>query len=178
MKRFVVVAVAALAIPFGTPLIFAADSEAPKKPSALLDIDPTGKPKHGGPARMTIWWEGGQWHVHTHGSKKTLYQFNGTIRVQGGSVDKLKPESDNEARGKLRDLDLLNGTKTIIHVALQTQSAGDGFSFTLTDDAKELIFNIQVNRQSDPSKIVIGRHAQSPPTSPFMLPAFPNKKAE
>lgn len=180
MTRTIVAVVLVSSSMTGCSWCMAQGTEAPKQAKALLRVDPVGKPKSMNKPGMYVWWEGGRWHVRTHGESGTLYQFNGTVRAQGGRVESLQSADENEKtkkkkHGKVQDMGTLNSDKTAISFAMQTRGAHDGFSFRVSEETQRVVFNVQVNRSPRPEMISVGPKGESPTEGTFMLNAHPDR---
>lgn len=119
-----------------------------------------------------IWHQKGMWHFRTTGGGKGSPNFKGRIDVIGGKFDKIEG-LQGEYKGKLGDRYVYNKDRNAMLFDFKTDQGIDGLNFSLTDDAKELKFNLVINGQPDVRVIRLGKDGDNPPEGTFTVPAHP-----
>jgi hypothetical protein len=158
-------------------LTFSAAGQTPKEGgmSKVEDIDPRGRPEGFGSSQspqVAIWHAGGRWHVATSSPKKQ-YRYIGEIRANRGTIEDLVTSKTTNRNAT--DIHRLNKEKTRLDFDLKS-TYGDNFSFRVSPEVETLQFQINVNGQAIPERIIIGKERKHPQAGKFSLMAQPGKK--
>lgn len=154
----------------------------PEADEPVIEVDPEGEPSgYDKPPRgptCYIWRTGDTWHVRTK-TKSQSRKFNGSIKVEGGTVTKIANfeglETPKKKNKKSADIGRLNTAKNQIDFQFRTSGGEDGFDFRVSASARNLAFNLKIDDYEHSFPIEIGAKGQRPPAIPFTLPAHAPK---
>jgi hypothetical protein len=120
--------------------------------------------------RYYVWQDTEGWHLRTASQRGRLIRFQGTIKVTGGTISKLR-EVGLERRGSGADTWTVSEDRTQVEFEIATTSSFDGFDFTITGADAQLEFDLSMGKRQFPKRIYIGRDGQHPAETKFTLAA-------
>lgn len=139
------------------------------------NVDPRGRPDErlmNQTKRYFIWHDAEGWHLRS--ASKLGTDFDGSIRVVGGTVVKFRP-AGAEQRTQNPDRWALNRKRQKVTFAIHTVKSFDGIDFTVDGEATSLQFDLRIDGEELPKRIYIGRDRLNPDAAAFSLPADPDK---
>ncbi len=137
--------------------------------------NPNGQPadlQPGKVVRYYVWYDEAGWHLRTT-TVKRLQDFDGRIRVVGGTVENVIGAQLEGGQGERSDRWKVSDNKRNIAFRINTQGAMDGFDFTLSEDATDVEFTLKVNGEERADHIFIGKNSKNPPSANFSYRAKP-----
>jgi hypothetical protein len=154
------------------------DSEsksAVKKSQKNQDLDPEGEPaeffKVRG-ARYAVWRDRQGWHLRTSSDKKA-HHYKGQVRVEGGLVEQLSSYRGEKiapaAHWKLKP------NKQEVAFDFKSNERFDGIRFRISPAASRVVFALELDSETDPYLVYIGRKNLFPEVLPMSLPAWPRQ---
>jgi hypothetical protein len=155
-------------------LFVSASGAALAAPSVSLaaDIDPAGKPakfEAGNAASYYVWRDGQGWHLRTT-TKNRKRTFQGAVRVLGGEFGAVNTDG-LEKRGDKADCWKLSDDRKELTFNLQTEKALDGFDFRLKGGATRVEFSLKIDGEEiKTGRIFIGAAGGHPEATDFSLP--------
>ena len=142
------------------------------------DLDPRGR-REGSPtdkpARYYVWHDRDGWHVRS--CSRLINQFQGTIRISGGTIRKCRPIG-LDLRGKRPDRWALSKDRREITFHTFTSTAFDGFDFSVDTPEATVEFELLINEKKMPRRIFIGRNGAHPTDVKFSFPGEPEADGE
>jgi hypothetical protein len=164
--------VAGLSVTLSTPLA----GQSPGSPGTPAPApDPVGRPKQfeAGKGAMVAVWHDDHWHLAlTTGKKSKGDLFTGSVRADKGLIVGAFDKLEKDKKGVKVDW-------------IFPHKDGGGFDFRFTNfgfvdktqfaapTATTLTFNVQLNGQSAPQIVFVGKAGKHPEKVPFSLPANP-----
>lgn len=140
--------------------------------SLAADIDPAGKPakyEAGNAASYYVWRDRQGWHLRTT-TKARKRTFQGAVRVLGGEFGVVNTDG-LEARGDKADCWKLSDDRKELTFNLQTEKAFDGFDFRLMGGATRVEFSLKLDGEEiKTERIFIGAAGGHPEATDFSLP--------
>lgn len=140
--------------------------------------EPGGRPKFksGSATNYWIWHDDNGWHLRTTTpSGKQKHRFHGSIRLDNGMITRAQIPKD-EILSSASDRLFINKQQNAIVFDFVTVGGMDGISFKVNRPAQQLLFDLRIDGQALPQRIVIGRGHDRPVAAQFALPAHPRKK--
>jgi hypothetical protein len=137
-------------------------------------INPNGEPKGfkaGETERYAVWFGKKGWHLRTT-TAKVEHRFHGKIHVEAGTFDGVE-SFHLEGTGKLEDHWRLSENRKEIVFDFKTDKGVDGITFQLSQEAREVVFNLHIDGKHKAKRIFIGYENHHPTTDPFAFPANP-----
>jgi hypothetical protein len=128
-------------------------------------IDPRGEPREvlsKLTRGFTLWHGPAGWHLRAFSNKKE-HQFEGVVKVEGGTIEAVTGVG---LEGKGKDRWDLRADRTQLTFKLRG-SGVEGLNFRLSPGAKKVRFDLQVDRRHDPDLIWIGHQAAHPQRAIF-----------
>jgi hypothetical protein len=183
MKRFALAGLLAAVCALPPLLADDAPSASDESPVTIEAGDVQGKPEQNlvkvDNARYFVWHDSKGWHLRT--AARALTQFSGSIRIEEGTIGKLRPIG-LEAKGKNPDRWAVNAERTEIHFEIHTAGSFDGFDFDIAGGkpSARIMFDLSQGQQGRrlPRRVFLGRDGKHPQKSHFEVPADPNKAAD
>lgn len=131
-------------------------------------INPRGRPEgqiHAEAARFYVFRVKDQWHVITTSKSKGTLHFRGTISVDRGEIKAAVPIGKEK-----RDFIQLAPSHKQITFDLRTASAADGFYFVVTNEVRQIKFDLDPPGAKRPrNQVFIGQQKVNPSRCPFVL---------
>lgn len=163
-------AAVAASLAFAFPLAAADPQNAAKResqpdPRGRMEGSPTDKP-----ARYYVWHDGEGWHLRS--CSRLVNQFQGTIRVSGGSIRKCR-RIGLDLRGKGADRWSLSKDRRELTFHLFTSTSFDGFDFSVDAPDATVEFELLINDKKMPRRIFIGRNGAHPKDVKFTFSGEP-----
>jgi hypothetical protein len=138
--------------------------------------DPRGRPDEEFirvPQRYYAWHDAEGWHLRTAAQGNALRKFHGTIKLTGGTFNKLR-EIGLERKGKYADVSKVSADRTKIEFTIYTSSSFDGYDFTVKGDLDARVeFELHRGGRDFPREIFIGEAGKHPQSVKFSFPADP-----
>jgi hypothetical protein len=182
-NTFVRTAIVALALL--SAFASAADDGAANKESAkpttseihTIDADPIGRPKSfrsGKKIACLIWYAEGSWHLLLGARGKQHTYFQGSVEVDRGEIIETDT-SGFDQKNKKRNTDwvTLDRNKKGLKFLFRNGGYTEGFSFKVSESARNVKFAVSVDRETSPDRVMIGKKKVHPSLNPFWLPAHP-----
>ncbi|MCA9241354.1 MAG: hypothetical protein KDA37_14185 [Planctomycetales bacterium] len=168
----------------------------------LEEVDPHGRPKQfhtGGGLGFAVYFEDGYWNIRTstrgHSRATAGSHFTGTVTVVGDDIKgefdsfEVMPRRERRRRAKrtqgganLRrsDLILLHPKQRGFDFHMYNKGQIDTIRFKTGVKAKTVTFDLRVDGDDDPMRVLIGANGTHPKKTVFTLPAHPiqEKKPE
>lgn len=170
-----------IALALCAPPASAADASAldEKPPRAVtkdgVEIDPNGRASNDltqKAPRYYVWYDSTGWHLRTTSEKGTFGRFDGTIKVTGGTIGKLRPIG-LESKGTYKDTWKLSKDRTEIEFQLVSSSTFDGFDFSVTGADAQVEYNLNISKKGYPNRIFVGKDGAHPKEVKFQFPGTP-----
>ena len=143
------------------------DESRPLDPRGRMEDHPTDKP-----ARYYLWHDQHGWHLRS--CSRLVNKFEGTVRVEGGTLRKCRPIGI-DPKGRGADKWGLNKDRNELKFELHTAQSFDGFDFTADETKATLEFELLINGKPMPARIFVGRNGEHPREARFAFPADPEK---
>jgi hypothetical protein len=139
-------------------------------PRGRMEGSPTDKP-----ARYYVWHDQDGWHLRS--CSRLVNQFQGTVRVSGGTIRKCRPIG-LDLRGKQADRWGLSKDRRELTFHTFTSTSFDGFDFNVDAPDATLEFELLINEKKMPRRIFIGRNGAHPADVKFTFPGGPEPKGD
>jgi hypothetical protein len=139
------------------------------------EIDPNGRASNDltqKAPRYYVWYDSTGWHLRTTSEKGTFGRFDGTIKVTGGTIGKMRPIG-LETKGTYKDTWKLSEDRTGIEFQLVSSSTFDGFDFSVTGADAQVEFNLNISNKGYPNRIFVGKDGAHPKEVKFPFPGTP-----
>jgi len=141
-------------------------------------LDPRGRPDEKFVKvrqRFYVWHDAEGWHLRTAATADTVRKFHGTIKLTGGTFNKLRTIGF-ERKGKYADLSKVNASRTQVNFTIYTSSSFDGYDFTIKGDPDAKVeFELFRGGRKFPKEIFVGGEGQHPPGNKLSFPADPER---
>ena len=134
-------------------------------PRGRMEGSPTNQP-----ARYYVWHDQDGWHVRS--CSRLVNEFQGTIRVSGGTIRKCRPIG-LDLRGKRPDRWSLSKDRREITFRTFTSTVFDGFDFSVDAPDATVEFELLINEKKMPRRIFVGRDGAHPSDVKFSFPGRP-----
>jgi hypothetical protein len=185
---FVVAALMSLALHLATAN--AADDGAtkkePTKPTTpeikTIDANPIGRPKNfrsGKKIACLVWYAEGSWHLLLGARGKQHTYFQGSVEVDGGEIIETDTSGfDQQKKKRYTDWVTVDRNKKGLKFLFRNGGYTEGFSFKVSESARNVKFAVSVDRETTPDRVMIGKRKVHPAVNPFWLGAHPQGKED